>query len=186
MKIIDVEIKGTSPLLQHRYAFKDEIEDSVKKRSGTVDYSKEWIKALYWSENIGVYQPASHLEGALIKASANFQIPGKRKKTYKDSFKSAVFIKPDCIPLNLKGTPEELLKEGKIILDRRSVVIIRSRVERLRPCINDWSLAFQIEIHDDQISPQAVKEILDYAGKFCGIGDFRPRFGRFMVSSFSV
>lgn len=184
MKIIDVEIKGISPLLQHRYVFKDEIEDSIKKRSGTVDYSNEWIKSLYWSEDVGVYQPASHIEGALIKASANFQIPGKRKKTYKEAFKSAVFVRPACIPLNLKGTPEGLLREGKIMLDKRSVVIMRSRVERLRPCINDWVLTFQIEIHDEQISPEAVKTVLDYAGNFCGIGDFRPRYGRFLVSSF--
>lgn len=184
MSTIQVEIQGISPLLQHRYIFKDEFEEKAKKRTGVIDYSNEWVKSLYWNEEVGVYQPASHIEGALIKAAVNFQIPGKRKKTYKDLFKSAVFVGPDVIPLGIKGSPEELLKKGRLVIDKRCVVVQKSRVERLRPRFDAWALKFQIEVHDDQIHPDAVREILEYAGRFCGIGDFRPRYGRFQVSLF--
>mgnify|MGYP001575074928 FL=1 len=186
MKIIDVELKGISPLMQHRYTLKTEKEDQSKKKSGVVDYSEAWINALYWNDEIGIYQPASHIEGAMIKAATNFQIPGRRGKTYKDIFKSSVFVRPDYIPFRIKGEPKKLLERGKFDIDIRPVVIQRSRVERARPIFRNWNLKLQIEIHDEQIPEEVVKEVLDFAGKFCGIGDFRPRHGRFQVIHFGV
>jgi hypothetical protein len=40
-----------------------------------------------------------------------------------------------------------------------------------------------IETLDEQLPVSAIKEILDYAGKV-GLGDYRPRFGRFIVTEF--
>lgn len=182
MRLIEVEIKGIAPLLHHKYTLKGEVD--APKRSGKPDYSQEWLEALYWSDEIGVYQPASHIEGAMIKAAVNFQIPGRGKKTYKDIVKSAVFTRPDYIPFGMTGNPEKLQQEGKFDLDCRAVIVNRGRVERIRPIFRDWGLKFQLEICDDQISDAALKDILDHAGKYCGIGDYRPRFGRFMTVEF--
>lgn len=157
-----------------------------RKKSGVVDYSGEWMKSLYWNDEIGIYQPAIHIEGAMIKAASNFQIPGKRGKTYKDIFKSAVFVRPDYIPFGMKGEPKKLLEQGKFDIDLRPVVVQRSRVERARPMFRNWDLKLQIEIQDEQIPADVIKEVLDHAGKFCGIGDFRPRYGRFQVVHFDT
>lgn len=184
MKLINVEIKGVSPLLQHRYALKNENEGTSKRKAGKVDYSEDWLKALYWNDEIGIYQPATHLEGAMIRAASNFQIPGKKGKSYKEIFKSAIFVRPDYIPFGLKGDPKKLLENGKFDVDIRPVVVQKSRVERARPIFRDWSIKFQIEVQEDQLPIEVIKEVLDHAGKFLGIGDFRPRHGRFQVVSF--
>lgn len=184
MKAIKVKIQGISPLLQHRYVFVDEKEEDAKRRSGKKDYSGEWKKALYWDDKLGVIQPGVHIEAAMIKAAVSFQIPGKGKKTYKDLFKSAVFVSPDYIPHGLKGSPEDLVKKGKITIDRRLVRVNNSGVERLRPLFKDWALEFTIEVHDDQISDDTVQQILEHAGRYVGIGDYRPKFGRFSVAKF--
>ena len=184
MEKVNVTIKGLSPLLQHRYRFSDEIEESAKKRTGKKDYSQEWKDSLYWDNKLGIIQPAAHIEGAMIKAAVNFQIPGRRKKTYKDLFKSSVFVTPDCLPHGLTGSPEKLLEAGKIAIDRRLVRVNNSGVERLRPILKNWALEFTIEIHDEQISRDAVKQILEYAGRSVGIGDYRPRYGRFVIARF--
>lgn len=184
METINVKIQGLSPLLQHRYVFKDELDSGAQKKSGGKDYSDEWKKALYFDEKIGIYQPATHIEGALIKAAVNFQITGKGKKTYKDLFKSAVFVTPDYVPHGLKGTPDKLAEEGKLTIDKRLVRINNSGVERRRPMLKSWSLEFVIEVHDDQISHDVVKQILEHAGRYVGIGDYRPKFGRFTITKF--
>jgi hypothetical protein len=184
MEKISVKIQGISPLLQHRYRFADEIEESAKKRSGKKDYSLEWKSALYWDDLKGIVQPATHLEGAMIKAATSFIIPGRGKKTYKDLFRSAVFVSPDFIPHGLKGTPEKLVEQGKIVIDRRLVRVNNSGVERLRPMLKDWTLEFTIEIQDDQIAKDVVKQILEHAGRYIGIGDFRPKYGRFTITRF--
>lgn len=174
-QIINVKIRGIAPLLQHRYVFKDELDNKTVKKSGAKDYSDEWKRSLYFDDKIGIYQPASHIEGAMIKAAVNFQITGKAKKTYKDLFKSAVFVSPDFIPHH-KKEPD--------YIDKRLVRVNGSGVERLRPGFKDWMLEFNIQVLDEQIQKDVVYEILAFAGRFVGIGDFRPRYGRFIIEKF--
>lgn len=184
MKKVKVSIKGTSPLLQHRYEFRLDCDERSKKKTGRKDYTEEWKAALYTDPKLGVVQPAVHIESAMIKAAGDFQIPGKGKKTYRDLFKSAVFVSPELVPHGLKGAPDELLKKGKLRVDRRLVRIKGAGVERLRPRLDEWSLSFTVEIHDDQLHPDVVRDVLIHAGRFVGIGDFRPRHGRFDVIEF--
>jgi hypothetical protein len=175
MQIINVKIRGIVPLLQHRYVFKDEQEGMTQKKTGAKDRSEEWKKSLYIDDKIGIYQPAAHIEGAMIKSAVNFQITGKGKKTYKDLFKSAVFVSPDCIPHN-KKEPD--------FIDKRLARVNGSGIERLRPAFRDWLLEFNIQVLDEQIDKDVVLQILTHAGRFVGIGDFRPRYGRFAIEKF--
>ena len=172
MATVKVTIKGVVPLLQHRYPSEKE-ETKIMKVRGARDYSKEAELALYRDEVGTIYQPAEHILGALIKAAVDFKITGRGKKTYKDLIKSAIVISPDAIPH----------KNKKWEVDRRMVVIQRSRIMRERPRFDNWELSFEIETLDEQLPLSALKEILDQAGKV-GIGDFRPRFGRFIVTEF--
>jgi hypothetical protein len=181
-----IVIEGIVPLLQHRYVFKDELEQASKKKSGSIDYTEEWKKGLYYTEETGLYQPAVHIEGAMIKAASNFQITGRGKRTYKDLFKSAVFVAPDAISYGYDGMDADGLRAaGKISVHRAVVVVAKSRVERLRPMLPvGWRLSFTVQVHDEQIQKSVLKDILDHAGKFVGIGDYRPRYGRFLVTHF--
>ena len=72
----------------------------------------------------------------------------------------------------------------------KTLVVIPStkgRVMRYRPMLKNWLLSFNIEI-EEEIDPHAVKEALDIAGRYVGIGDWRPqkkgKFGKFHVTSF--
>ena len=124
----------------------------------------------------------------MIKAAVSFKIQGKGRKTYKDLFQSAVFVTPEEILHGLE-VPEELDTDGdkQLYLDVRPVVIQRSRIVRMRPAFKPgWKLDFTIEVIDDTIHPEVVNDVLTLAGKTVGIGDYRPRFGRFMVTQFSV
>jgi hypothetical protein len=177
MQKINVTIRGISPLLMHRFPENEgKIEEKSKKRAGNPEYEKEVEQGIYKFPDGKPYQPASHIEGTMIKASTNFQISGKKKKTYKDLVKGSVFVFPDAIPHKIQ----------KWIVDRRSVVVpaTRGRVIRARPRLDNWELDFTIEIRNDQLPIEVVKQILDTAGNEVGIGDFRPRFGRFIVTRF--
>jgi len=173
MKRFQVTIKGVSPLLQHRYSTPEE-DPKWKEQVGLKDYSKEVLLSLYTDENGNPCQPADHIWRALVKAAVNFKIPGRGKKTYKDLIQSALFIFPDMIP--------HKIREWKI--DRRPVVIQRQRIVRERPRFDDWELSFEMEITDSQLPIEVARRLLEYAGNYVGIGDFRPRFGRFMVTEF--
>ncbi len=169
---VSVKIEGISPLLQHRYEM-EKAEKKSKKKVGSVDYSEEIEQAIYRDEKGEIYQPASHIEGTLMKAAVNFQITGKGKKTYKDLTKM-VIVEPFAIP--------HLHKDFKI--DKRPVVIGRARIIRCRPRFDKWSLSFTMLVTEDQLPIEVLEEILEYAGRYIGIGDYRPRFGRFRIVEF--
>lgn len=173
MKKVQVSIKGTCPLLQHRFIV-DTEDSKFTEQTGLKDYSGDVLKALYADDKGNPYQPSDHILGAMIKAAVDYKIPGKGKKTYKDLIKSACFISPDCIPHRLP----------KWETDRRPVVVNRSRIVRERPRFDEWELDFELHIVSNELPVDVCHRILENAGVNKGIGDFRPRFGRFLVTKF--
>ena len=168
---VQLENAEGSALLQHR--FSSNSNKSASKKGGVYDPDEEAQAALYLDEDGKYVEPASHVEGALVKAGATFKYQGK--KTYKDLFRSALFVEPELIPLETDGYE----------VDTRPAVVQRARIWRSRPLFKTWKMEFTItNIADDQVGGKIIKEILEYAGASVGIGDFRPRFGRFEVVSF--
>ena len=190
MYTVDVKVRGTAPLIQHRFPI-PELDDMSKGgtvRTGAKDYTREWCGYFYETPNGMIYQPAAHFEGAMVKSAVNFKITGRRGRTYKDLFRAAVFVTPDQIPHNI-AVPDELDTDADkpLYLDVRPVVVNRARVVRIRPTFSaGWELEFTLEVIDDQINSELVQDVLALAGKTVGIGDFRPKFGRFSVARFEV
>ena len=177
MKTYKVEIEGTSPYLMHKFAGLEDgtAEARGRTRIGVPDWKLEAEKSIYKNAEGEIYIPSAQIEGAMIKAAVNEKIPGKRGKTYKNLVKGFVFIEPDQIII----TPQDWE------MDARAVVVQRNRVVRYRPRFDKWKLAFDLVINEeDQIPNEVIKRILDSAGRYTGIGDYRPKFGRFMVTKF--
>ena len=179
MRNIEVEVTGISPLLQHRYPLEDSGSQSTvrNKKQKTDDVEK----SLYRLPDGTIYQPSIHFISSMKKAGSRFQIPGQGKATYRNLIGSgAVLISPDAIPHDKQSFE----------IDIRPVVIksTKGRIPRRRPIFKNWSLKFIIEYDEEDISSETIKEILDYAGRRVGVGDFRPEnggpFGRFMVTKF--
>lgn len=190
MYIVNVKVQGVAPLMQHRFPMPDlaTMSKGGHKQTGAVDYTQEWRGYFYQTADGEIYQPSTHFEGCMVRAAAGFKIQGKRGKTYKDLFQAAVFVTPEFILHGVK-VPAELTNDGDLplYLDMRPVVVQRARVVRIRPCFKaGWELGFEINVIDDQISPEIVQDILTLAGKTVGVGDFRPKFGRFNVVGFEV
>lgn len=190
MYTVEVKVKGDAPLMQHKFPM-PELGDMTKggtKSTGAKDYTEEWREYFYLAKDGGIYQPAEHFEGAMVKAAVGFKIAGKRGKTYKDLFRAAVFVSPEEIPHGVTE-PKELDADAdkRLYLDMRPVVVQRARVVRIRPTFKPgWELEFEIEVIDDQIQPALLQDVLTLAGKTVGIGDYRPKFGRFSVVKFEV
>ena len=181
MKIIECEVTGISPLLQHRFAI-DETGAAKGPKQKNKEQQEDLVEqSLYRLPDGTIYQPSIHILSSMKRAGVKFQIPGQGKLTYKNLIGSgAVMINPDAIPHKIQAFE----------VDVRAVVMpsTRGRVARKRPVLNTWRLCFEIEYDDTEISADDIHEILAYAGKRVGIGDFRPEkggsFGRFMISGF--
>jgi hypothetical protein len=161
-----------APLLQNRFPEEDNKENKSKARKIVHDAMEDATKALYKNIKGRIVQPSAHIKAAMVKAGARFILEGRT--SFKDAIKGGVFISPPSIPH----------KYPKWVLDRQPVVIQRARIMRARPRFDKWELTFTLEIIDDRISIANIKEILTYAGLYCGIGDSRPEYGRFEITKF--
>jgi hypothetical protein len=191
MYTVDCKITGVSPLMQHRFPMPEfeNIGKGGKKSTGEKDYSQEWREYFYATSDGQIYQPSDHIQGAMVKAAVNFKVQGKRGKTYKDLISAALIVTPDQIPHVGYIIPDTLDADADkpLYIDARPVVIQRARQVRLRPTFKaGWELEFEIMVIDDELPSNVVQDVLTLAGKAVGIGDFRPRFGRFNVARFEV
>lgn len=174
MKRVNIEITGVVPLLHNKFSTEN---DGTKKEKRKVYVPEdEARKLLYQNPDGTIYQPAEHIFQSMIRAATDFKFEGK--KSYKDVITSGIVVSPENIPLIIE-LPYEI--------DARRVVINRASVIKWRPRFNQWKLQFTIDILDDtNISVSTLKDILEKAGSTKGVGDYRPRFGRFMVTQFQV
>lgn len=115
MKVIEVTIKGISPLLQHRYPIEEHGHEEKKTKKKVYVPEEEAETSCYRGSDGFIYQPSEHIFGALIKAATGFTFQGK--KTYKDVIKGGVIIDPEMILLG----PGE--KKTWSSIDARRVVI---------------------------------------------------------------
>lgn len=168
---IGVTITGIRPLLHN--AFIQDNSDTAKK-GAVYDDLQEAKKRLIKGHDGSVCQPAVHLEGCLVKAGAEFKFQGK--KTYKDILKAGIFVEPAYIPHKIPDWT----------IDKQRVVVNRAGILRCRPRFDDWSLDFTILVREQRLQPKVIEEILQHAGRFHGIGDYRPRYGLFKIERFDV
>lgn len=178
MKEIKVTIEGTTPILFNR--FRDvAIEGKSKKRTGAVA-SSDIEDKLYTDEKKKVVLPSVYLKNSLVEAGKQFKIVGKGKSTYSKLLASTIDISPFYIDF----------KSDKYEVFRISAVnpMTKGRMMTERPMFKKWSASFSVVINDEAIDSSIVNEVLEHAGKYVGIGDWRPEkkgmFGKFMISSF--
>ena len=181
MKSINVEVRGIRSLIMHKMPMGEEAKElktitKILKKDPDNEkaYTREAELGLYQDKDIGIYVPALWFESALVKAGANEQLRGSGRKTYKDMMKAFILVEPEKIPI----------KPQEYEVFRSCVRIGQARITRARPLIKDWKCGFKINLWDDTISLDVFRNILDYAGSYVGVGDWRPKYGLFEVTKF--
>lgn len=190
MKEVNVTIEGLSPLLMHSARLADRTDPIVQamgkltaKKTNKTDEDMveiqrlEFLGSLYYNETIGIHVPGVNIEGLLRDGATN-------TRQGKDS-ESGIGV--DDVPLIYSGpkTPDEMWESGRFH-DVRSVRVGRARVMRTRPIFREWKLRFSVQIFSAKIKPEAIADWLEFAGAYKGLGDYRPKFGRFMVTEFKA
>jgi len=169
-----VEIKGTRPLLMN--ACNPELlkREASRRRSEIPDPEEEAKMRLYKDPKGKPCIPAYVVKACLRSAGRNYKVP-QRKATYASMIRAGIQIEPEYIPLKSNGW----------VVDIRPVVIQGSRILRARPRFDKWGLEFYIINLDPGIlKKDIVKRILIDAGKYYGIGDYRPEYGLFEIVKF--
>lgn len=191
-KQVAVEIRGGaphgSPLLLH--AYRGEKPTGTKPRIKTQEWLDEqrknmWFEALY-HDGQGVYIPSENLERMLVDGARRF-----RKG---EDFKEAVYVEGTINRLILYPS-DSLNAEGREALgppekwwdlpqhrDLRGVVNKKAggiRIDCMRPIFRQWGCKFTIVYESSIVTKEHIEKAME-RGK---VGAYRPRFGRFIVTS---
>jgi hypothetical protein len=185
MKTVEVEIRGVTPLLIHR--FHEDAEQAKSTRRMEVqqrDPRQEATRNAYIAAEGTFYFSAFSIPGAMGNAGANHKTRGSRK-SLRWVVPSAVRMTSDVVTI-LNGTGPA--KDFEV--DSRPVTIpaTKGRVMRHRPRWDQWGAKFDLLVDDNLLSIDMVQQLLTEAGQSIGIGDFRPEkrgpFGTFRVTKF--
>lgn len=190
MKSFRVRVKSLQPMLQKSPRGIDPTDPIVKQMKAiTSKQAKkrtesdlalldklEFMVGLYWNGK-HVYVPDVNIVGTITAGAAE----NRRGR----EVKAGVDVVESEVPLIYDGPRDpEKLYEARFV-DRR---MVKNKggggaVMRTRPRFNEWALEFTLMVDEHVIEPKHVKEALEIAGLRKGLGDFRPRFGRFEVVS---
>lgn len=172
-------IAGTSPMLFHRWSVEG-IAEKAAAAKGSAAKKSDNLESYVWRTADGeIGLPGEYVRQSVIMAAKFRQDPRSPRKSAMDLYKAAVVSLTELSPL---GTTEW------DYLDQRRVMVQRSGVTRVRPAfLPGWSASFEFQIQLPEYVPgQDLLEVLVNAGRLVGVGDFRPTYGRFAVTSFEI
>ena len=171
MKIVDVKLRGISPLLMH--AFPMQPIEAIEKKTPA---EQAELSAYRDPETKELYVPGIAVQRALVSAAVFSK--GKGRGSLQRNVAACVLVTPERIALGA-ATYE---------IDTRPVVVpaTKGRVLRHRPRLDTWEISFAVEYDETLLSESQLRRVVDDMGSRVGLLDFRPErkgpFGRAMVT----
>lgn len=189
---VKTTIRGVRPLLMHSAAGADPLSDWAKERAKISKIRQkteeihmqlaklDWYSSFYADEN---RRPV--ILGTMIEACC---IGGAKRTKQGQVAKASILVNENPLvehdhPKGVKATIDDFWENAKY-RDVRGVMVNRARIMRYRPIFHAWQATFDVMLTELDVS--AFQTILENAGRFVGLGDFRPKFGLFEVVSIKL
>lgn len=188
MEIYKTKITGVVPLLMHNGQLADSMnpatralkEVTARRKKTDEDVAEirhlEWIGSLYLDAKQRPCMPADNVLSLIIAGAKKDKNGGEAKSGIMPAAGKEFF------ELIYDG-PKDLTKlyADARFVDCRSAKVGTARVMRTRPIFRAWSLDLELMYNPDVIDERTIQQALEISGERVGLGDYRPRFGRFIV-----
>lgn len=198
----NVTIEGVADILFHRWNVEG-IEEKSKAAKGSKAKKTDDIESYIYRDDEGmICLPGEYLRQSIIMAAKFKQDPRSPRKSAFDLMKAAVVSLTPLAPVyrvcNGMASPAKegngTASHGKEFFEdwdyehRCRVQVQRNGITRSRPALKaGWKAEVQLMVTlPEYVSPQLLHELASNAGRLIGVADFRPTYGRFLVSSFDV
>ena len=188
MKSIKVKLTGLRPLIMHNGDMVDHRNPYVvaikritakgTKNMTPSDHDErdrlEWEAGLYWSDaENGFVLPCDNVEKCLKD--------GAKKARLGKKFDAAVLLSEAEVVIHhrrIGQNKEQIYADPAFTLRKR----VDLGIIRVRPMVpTGWWLTCTVEFDESVVSKDQVIDACREAGSLVGLGDWRPKFGRFTV-----
>ncbi len=177
--VVNVTIRGAADLLMHRYQPDAVQAKAVAAKGSKAKKSDDLESYVYRTDDGMLGMPGEYLRQAIIGAAKFRQDPRSPRKSAQDLFKAGIVPLTPIASLGVTAWDYE---------DARRAVVQRNAVTRVRPALRQgWTATFSIMVNlPEYIGEDLLLDVMNTAGRLIGVGDFRPTYGRFAVTSFSI
>jgi hypothetical protein len=133
---------------------------------------REWFAGLYMGDG-KICVPFQMMDALLIE--------GAKKHKRGPAAKAGLMVEAHTrLEYDGPEEPNELWEDERFRL-RVACKVGTSKVMRTRPIFHQWSLSPVVKYLPELLNPSEVQSFMIAAGVQIGLGDWRPRFGRFSV-----
>lgn len=177
--VVSVAIEGTADLLFHRWN-PEAVDEKARATKGSKAKRSDDIESYVYRNDAGeLCLPGEYIRQAVIHAAKFRQDPRSPRKSAMDLYKAGVISLTQLASLGVSTWDYE---------DRRRVVVQRSGVNRTRPAMKaGWHAEFELMVNlPEYIARHDLHDVLGAAGRLIGVGDFRPTYGRFVVTQWNA
>lgn len=185
MNVLHFRLEGTSPLLLHNGILSDPLDPRTKaiaavtKGRNKTDREHERVAELEFHGSLYLSEKVPHVPVLPADNLQKVLIEGARKAKLGKAFEAGTYVLADA-PILYDGPKAiDKLYADERFRYRKGVVVQKRRVMRTRPIFRIWAVEMAVEFDPEQVNKTDVIEALTVAGGRVGIGDWRPRYGRF-------
>jgi hypothetical protein len=173
---VSFTVQGTGKMLMHCWNISSIAEKAAAKKNSATKKTDNLESYVLRDDQKKIVMPTLNFCAAIREAGKSFSDPTSPRKSMKDRLKAIIIPNEEYGYINGGVTTWDFV-------DSRRVVIQRAGITRQRPGFYEgWEIEFSIIVLEPEFLPLAkLVEIVDNAGKFQGLGDFRPTFGRFRI-----
>jgi hypothetical protein len=194
-RLYKVTIEGVRPLLMHNGRLANPMDPMAKalkaitSRKGKSDDDHadmaraEFEGGMYYDKKLGPYIPTDNLQAAIVQGA-------KVNKKGQEFLAFIDVVAPDdadgyALQYTGPRTVDGLWNNPEFVFTK-GVKIGKVTVQRTRPRFKKWSLTFEVEVVEGGPAAEDVERAITMAGARKGLGDWKPRYGRFAVKSFKA
>jgi len=179
--VASVCITGVAPFLFHGWNVEAVSEKGKSAKGSDVKKSDNIESYTYRTDTGALGIPGKNFHAALIEAGRYMQDPRSPRKSLRD------LVRAGIVPLTLVAPFDPAAAQWDYE-DRQRVTVQRAGITRTRPAMRaGWRASFDMLVNTPEyFSPEVLVQLVASAGRLVGIGDFRPTYGRFATTGFTV
>lgn len=188
METLKLKIIGSAPFIMHSNRGVNQLDPMTQAHKKLTSNRKktddihaqiarsEYEMGFYFDKELGPFVPTRNIRKAIIE--------GARLNKLGTVVEEATLILEPKAPLKYKGPREiqSLWDDGNFLhACAMGLSTNGGSVMRYRPMFPGWSVSVELEFDEERIERAALVEAAQKAGRYKGLGDSRPEFGRFNV-----
>lgn len=175
--VMHVDIEGVADLILHAWNC-----ESVEAKAGSAKGSKgkksdDVESYVRRNGDKEICVPGEYLRMACCNAAKFRQDPRSPRKSAFDMCKAGFVVTTQLASLG--ATEWDYLHKCRAVIQRNAI-------NRVRPAFRTgWKVGFDIQVLlPEYIDKAFLHDLLTMAGRLIGVGDFRPTYGRFVVTNY--